>query len=168
MNKEIEDAIYTIHGAKMATDIDNEVLTKIIGSVDGKIIFTSNYTRCGSHEKAVSVSASVPEYFQGEHLKMLAPSWNLIMSYKEGRIDANEYEKRYIDLLETERNLDPKEVFNALPNGTILLCYEKPGEFCHRRILAKWLENATGSPINEWSSEDELKKQQVVDDLLCF
>lgn len=166
MNKDLEDAIYDMYGAQIATDIDNEILTEIIGNADSKILFTSNYARCGSHPQAVSVSASAPDYFTGEHLKALAPPWDLLMAYKDGKIDEEEYALHYIDTLEAVRNLDPKEVFAAIPNGTILLCYEKPGDFCHRRILAKWLGDANNTTIREWVSETEAEKERIVDDLL--
>ena len=31
----------------------------------------------------------------------------------------------------------------------VLLCFEAPGEFCHRRILADWLEERTGVMVPE-------------------
>ena len=31
-----------------------------------------------------------------------------------------------------------------------LCCYEKPGDFCHRHILAKWITENTGIEITEF------------------
>jgi hypothetical protein len=31
----------------------------------------------------------------------------------------------------------------------ILLCYESPGQFCHRRILAEWLFEQAGLEVSE-------------------
>ncbi len=31
----------------------------------------------------------------------------------------------------------------------VLLCWEKPGEFCHRRIVSAWLEERTGQKVPE-------------------
>jgi uncharacterized protein YeaO (DUF488 family) len=33
--------------------------------------------------------------------------------------------------------------------GLVLLCFEKPGQFCHRRVLAEWIEEQTGQVVPE-------------------
>ncbi|MGZ4303127.1 MAG: DUF488 family protein [Gaiellaceae bacterium] len=33
--------------------------------------------------------------------------------------------------------------------GLVLLCFEKPGQFCHRRVLAEWWEEQTGQHVPE-------------------
>jgi hypothetical protein len=45
--------------------------------------------------------------------------------------------------------LDPKEIQARLGDNAVLLCWEKPGEGCHRRIVAEWLEAALGIVIPE-------------------
>jgi uncharacterized protein (DUF488 family) len=32
-----------------------------------------------------------------------------------------------------------------------LLCYEKPGDFCHRHIVAEWLHNNLGVHVEEFN-----------------
>ena len=34
-------------------------------------------------------------------------------------------------------------------NGVVLMCYEAPDKFCHRHLVAKWLEVETGKMIEE-------------------
>jgi hypothetical protein len=34
-------------------------------------------------------------------------------------------------------------------HGLVFLCFEKPGEFCHRRIFARWIEQQTGHLVPE-------------------
>jgi uncharacterized protein (DUF488 family) len=58
-----------------------------------------------------------------------------------------------------------------LPDGALLLCYESPGEFCHRRLLADWIERHTEFVITEWKNEKELEEEnqnKVVDSILDF
>lgn len=31
----------------------------------------------------------------------------------------------------------------------VLLCYEKPGQFCHRRLVAEWFEQELGLVVPE-------------------
>lgn len=53
--------------------------------------------------------------------------------------------------------LNPHEFINRLEkvsNGAdvALCCYEKPGEFCHRHLLAEYLTAKTGVEIKEFES----------------
>jgi uncharacterized protein (UPF0248 family) len=49
--------------------------------------------------------------------------------------------------------------------GVVLLCYEdleKPGEWCHRRMLACWLEEQTGIEVPELEGEPAREKQGML------
>ena len=39
-----------------------------------------------------------------------------------------------------EVNAGYRQVFLDLGENAILLCHEPPGQFCHRRLVAAWLE----------------------------
>lgn len=45
--------------------------------------------------------------------------------------------------------LDPVKVMQDLGDKSILLCWESPGVFCHRRCVAQWLESSLGIVIPE-------------------
>ena len=120
------------------------------------MIYTSNYSRQGQNPMSISISKKPPDYFSGEHLESLAPTWDMIQRIKTGGGDQVEYTRRYLQLLK-DRNIDPQTVAD-LPDGTILLCYESPQDFCHRHLLAQWVENHTGVIIPEWKNEKEQKK----------
>jgi uncharacterized protein YeaO (DUF488 family) len=103
----------------------------------------------------------------GLHCPILAPTWNIIKQYKLKKIDEEEYSTLYINILKA-RELTPEGIYDALPDQTVLLCYEKPGDFCHRRVLANWIEQSIDVKIPEWKSEKEVNKLVVVDSLLNF
>ena len=89
-------------------------------------------------EQLVSISARPP--IDGVRIyKPLCPSWNLVSNYKEGRISEQDYVKRYHE--EYLSKLDPQKTFNEIGEESIILCYEKPGKFCHRNLVAYWFEN---------------------------
>jgi len=44
--------------------------------------------------------------------------------------------------------LDPNHLAKRLEEGAILLCWEKPGEFRHRQLVADWLW-AAGHKVTE-------------------
>lgn len=79
--------------------------------------------------------------------KPLCPGWKLVHQYKEGRITQDEYV--YLYHAEILNRLDPSKVCKDLRDDAILLCWEKPGIFCHRRIVAKWLQDTLCIKVNE-------------------
>lgn len=88
----------------------------------------------------VSVSRGAPKTFQGRKVLALAPTWKML---KMGR---TEYDALYEAILS---NLDPHEIARELGPNAVLLCWEKPGEWCHRRRAAEWLEQALKIEIPE-------------------
>lgn len=68
--------------------------------------------------------------------KCFAPSWNLLMSYKDGVIDEVEYTRQYLDLMR-KSYIHNRAVWDALisKSEVTLCCYCAAGSFCHRLIL---------------------------------
>jgi hypothetical protein len=98
------------------------------------------------HPLAVSIAGRTPVDFTGRVYKQLAPKFWFFKKYK---LDGDtvfytaQYRAEVLDML------DPKEVLRDLGEDAILLCYEKPGEFCHRHLVAKWLEDELGIEVKE-------------------
>jgi uncharacterized protein (DUF488 family) len=90
------------------------------------------------------------------HYPYLAPSWDIVRAYKDGSMNANEYTVHYLKLLD-EGTWDganhilktPQQVIDELPEGAVLLCYEKPTDFCHRHVAARWLMEGTNVEVTE-------------------
>ena len=93
--------------------------------------------------RLVGISQGVPKWFSGEVYKALAPTWEMV------RMKDME---RYIKLYHAQilGKLDPHKTAKLLENS-ILLCWERPGEFCHRRLVAEWLERETGIIVPEYN-----------------
>jgi hypothetical protein len=89
----------------------------------------------------ISIARGTPGWFVGPSYPPLFPTWELINLAKAGGIE--EYTRRYYE--EVLKPLDPRQVIddlNSLVNGEpVLLCWEKPGDFCHRHLVIKWLKN---------------------------
>ena len=140
-----------------------------------KKIFTSYYQRSGGNPNAVAISRTISSWvsntdFCGEHRKDLAPSQWLLNMYKTNKISEDEYSEIYIE--EIKRiGLTPHKIVDDLPDGAILLCYEKVGDFCHRRVLAEWIEDEIGFTIPEILTDREKasgQQMKMVDILLDF
>lgn len=64
------------------------------------------------------------------------------------------YIKRYND--EILYYLDPEEIYNDLKNK-VVLCYEKPEDFCHRHLVAEWLNKHLNVNVQEKLDFEEFK-----------
>jgi uncharacterized protein YeaO (DUF488 family) len=118
-----------------------------------KRLFTSYYAKPGllPNQKAVAVSVAVPHWLRHlgiRHCPELAPSPKLLQDFKEGRCDEQEYKVRYLYGLAL-RGKTPQQVADSLPEGSVLLCYEKSGKFCHRHLAARWLESGADVAVEE-------------------
>lgn len=91
----------------------------------------------------ISIVIKRPELYDEIEYKKLAPKWLFLKEWKKNQ--DNEYyikhfKKEVLDVL------DPKKVVEELQKlsnnkGVVLVCYESPEKFCHRHIVAKWLND---------------------------
>ena len=98
----------------------------------------------------LSISRFSPNWYSGPELKILAPSSKLLRLYKSGQVDAEEYTHIFNKQLS---NLDCKDVYNQILSygkDVSLLCYEKPSDFCHRRLVAMWIEEELRIEVPEF------------------
>ncbi len=106
-------------------------------------MLTSNFSRSARHPHAVAISVGVPPWYHGRRYMPLAPDRAWL------RLPEAEYRPLYAARL---AGLDAHEVVANLGEDAVLLCWESPGEFCHRRLVAEWLERETGIVVPEVSS----------------
>lgn len=116
------------------------------------MIYTGYYgglTRIVGDIAKVQVSNSAPVPVDIKFEKAI-PDWAFIVKpYKDGLITKEEYEQRYTLQLNKFREniLGVTKYFSSTGKDYILLCYEKPGDFCHRHILADYINKALGEDI---------------------
>ena len=73
--------------------------------------------------------------------KIFAPSWDMVKGYKSETISNKEYIKLYSRLMVKSYN-DHRHVWESIlnMNEITFCCYCRPGDFCHRVLLAKYFE----------------------------
>jgi hypothetical protein len=108
-------------------------------------MFTSYFWRFHLKEvpHLVSIAWKTPEWFKGRRYPVLAPKSNMLKMGEE------EYRRKYQMILAP---LDPGQVYAELGEEAILLCWEPPCRFCHRRLVAEWLEEHLGIEVPELPS----------------
>jgi len=72
--------------------------------------------------------------------------------------DMQEYTRRFME--EILSQVDPQEILEKHQDA-VLLCWEKPGDFCHRQLVADWIEKATGQKVPEITIEEITKQQRL-------
>lgn len=132
------------------------------------MIYTSYFAKLKSLPDniiPISICGKAPDWYKGLQYKKLAPKYDFFMKWKENH-DNDYYIKCFneqvLDKLNAEQVV--KELDNLLLNQTItidyngdlkevpriaLICYEKPSDFCHRHLVADWL-NKNGFECEEW------------------
>ena len=108
-------------------------------------LYTSYFAKSSGHPNAVCIAQQVPKWYCGRVNPILAPTWAMINGIKNGTMSEAEYTSRYIAKLD---ELGEEYILRGLTDGDVLLCYERPERFCHRHILANWL-NSKGHNVKE-------------------
>jgi hypothetical protein len=113
-------------------------------------MFTSNYARAKRLTpglKPISISIKPPRWWKGAHYPPLCPSREML------KMARAEYDANFAEIL---AKLDPQKVFDDLGENAVLLCYESPDVWCHRRLCAEFLESALGIIVPEFGFEREI------------
>lgn len=130
-------------------------------------IYTSYYTNKSIPKNfiKVAISSKVFEQFQKDisiFEKDLSPSWSIFKEYTDKK-DEKLYVKRFKEEILSKINLKEKiDFWKTKGENIVLLCYEKPNEFCHRHIIAEEIENLLDIKINEYGFENEIKKDYKI------
>ena len=117
-------------------------------------IMTSNYKNCIT-ENGISISGDRGKLvdFKGNCLPELAPKKDFWIKWHNmlDKVSKEESDLFYISnyYKEVLSNLDPKEMLDKIPRGSILLCYEDSEDFCHRHLVAFWFELFLGVSSSE-------------------
>ena len=127
------------------------------------MIYTSYFAKLKSLPDniiPISICAKVPSWYEGLQYKKLAPKYDFFMKWKENH-DNDYYIKCFNEQVLNELNVLTviKDLIDLIPqdlisehglNKTIcLVCYEKPSDFCHRHLVADWL-NKNGFTCKEY------------------
>ena len=108
-------------------------------------VFTSYFGMKAKLEEAgilpVSIALWKPRWYEGLEYKKIAPKAFML----KGEYSQDEYIMFY------QRFILDKDI--------ALLCYEKPGDFCHGHLFAEWLLKQTGWEIQEFKPKSSEQKR---------
>ena len=114
---------------------------------------TSYFAKLKNIERPVAICGWSPVFYNGPKYTKLAPKKSWFFKWKEAKESGQYTEEESIGIYKALYDktvlefLDPHQVYQELCNiyntdDITLICYEKPGDFCHRHLVAEWLNNA--------------------------
>lgn len=120
---------------------------------DKLMIYTSYFgglRRLPSTMVPIAICGKVPNWYNGLHYKRLAPKKEFFAEWQKTHDNDFYIQRFYEDVL---NHLTVTEVVNelymmAFDKEICLICYERPEEFCHRHLVADWL-NSNGYDCKE-------------------
>ena len=117
------------------------------------------YTSCFAKIKSIpdsivpiSICGKAPAWWKGIQYKTLAPHYSFFSKLKETG-DNDYYIKHYNNDVLTALNVPMVlRELDTLSGGKdiALICYEKPSDFCHRHLVAKWLSSYLPNEVVEF------------------
>jgi uncharacterized protein (DUF488 family) len=133
-------------------------------------IYTSYYgklRKLSEHDIVpIAISIYPPKYYQGNMMKELAPTKQIL--HMENPQYSDRFQKEILDKL-NPHEIVKKAIGLGFGKDVALLCFEVPTDFCHRQLVAKWLNDA-GYEVEEFY-EPEKKvepKKPVVEQASLF
>ena len=128
-------------------------------------IFTSYFSNIKKLQKQnilpISIARFPPSWYSGLQFKTISPSTDILLNCKQNT-------KLYTERFNTEilQHLNPTEVYEQLTaisdnRDIALLCFEKPSDFCHRHLVASWLNDAMHLNIKEFRKDEDDTNQPL-------
>ena len=125
------------------------------------MIYTGYYSKIKEHADSgltlLSISRTKPEFAKScIDIPQLFPSNKILWDYKKGKIDEMEYTSKYLDQLNelgVDRIIKMIQIFG---DNVVLLCWESPEKFCHRHILADYINKNSNINVEEFGKEKEI------------
>jgi uncharacterized protein (DUF488 family) len=119
-------------------------------------IYTSYFAKLKSIPSdivPISICGKTPDNYKGLQYKKLAPKYDFFMEWKKNH-DNNFYiehfNKEVLDVLDRQSVLKELKIMSG-GFDVVLLCYEKPSDFCHRHLVADWL--SVFDKVEEWNNQ---------------
>ena len=120
------------------------------------LIYTSYFGNLKNIPKditPIAICGKSPDWYDGIEYKKLAPKYKFFQEWKKTGDNDYYIEHFNIEVLAPLSAAAVYEELEGLCNGKacVLICYEKPDNFCHRHLVADWLEtNLNIYTIKEW------------------
>ena len=123
------------------------------------MIYTGYYSKIKEYTDSgltlLSISRTKPEFAKScIDIPQLFPSDKILWDHKKGKIDDMEYTSKYLAQLDDigiDRIIKTIQIFG---DDVVLLCWESPEKFCHRHILANYINRNSDLVVEEFEKKE--------------
>jgi len=134
-------------------------------------VWTSRYGNpkiAGAGFVPVGITRGAPRFALGYELRAnlydFAPTYAMMKMAdgEHGRAAFTQAMRERLDALGPLRAREQLEAMQDGEAGIVLLCYEdltQPGQWCHRQIVAAWLDEQLGLTVQELEDPGQVKKK---------
>ena len=119
------------------------------------MIYTGYWAKIKEYElnnlTPVGISGWSPDGYTGKTYKKLAPKYVWWKEWHDNNLSEQWYINKYQETVLGV--LDPNVVAQDLQKmgqNVVLLCFETPDKFCHRHLVAEWLNSETKCDVREY------------------
>ena len=102
--------------------------------------YFGNVNNLPAELEPVAIARGTPRTYRGRRFKTLAPTWAML------KLPREEYDRQFDAILDS---LEAQQVYEELGENAVLLCWEAPEFWCHRRRVAEWFEEQLGVSVPE-------------------
>jgi hypothetical protein len=127
-------------------------------------IRTGYFSKAEAYAQAGYALVSIalkPAWFLPRHLRLfqlrhLAPTQELLFVKDDPNSYVPKYKAEVLSHLSADAILARLQYIceQAKTDKVVLLCWEAPGKFCHRHLVAEWLRTELGIPVCEVAKEE--------------
>lgn len=105
------------------------------------LVYTSQYRYSGPRRLDITA-------LKGSDL--FRPNWEMVLSFKNGNLSEKKYEEMYHEMMQDSYK-ENREGWNRLleSDWVVLVCFCKANTFCHRYLLAEYLEKCGAEYLGE-------------------
>lgn len=121
------------------------------------ILYTGYFSKTKKYVEAgltpISISRFTPNFFKYARMSILAPPVDLLNKFKQKEITEDTFTIAYLDYLHSFPPIYLEQLQEEIEkDNLIFLCYEKPTDFCHRHILARFLKEKFNIEVKEFEA----------------
>lgn len=90
--------------------------------------------------------------------KVFAPTWEMVMGVKQGRMSENDYTREYYEMMRESYRQNRQRWDEVLGmEEVILACYCRPDTFCHRYLLRDMLVKCGAEYVGEVRRKEDVR-----------
>ncbi len=110
----------------------------------------------------VGISGWSPDGYTGKTYKKLAPKYVWWKEWHDNNLSEQWYITKYHETVLNK--LNPVTVardLQAFGKDVVLLCFETPDKFCHRHLVATWLNATKVADVREYMLKSQQLKMKI-------